>query len=402
MKRILFVHNRYQHAGGEDSVVEAEINLLRNRGHEVDLFEENNDGIVGWINAASTAIESVYSFQSARAVKHRIDSFQPDVVHVHNFFPRISPSVYYACSEKQVPVVQTLHNYRLLCPGATFLREGKICEDCLGKAIALPAVKHACYRSSKLATASVVNMLAIHRGLQTWHRKVTKFIALTEFARGKFIAGGLPSDRIAVKPNFVSLDQGIGTGTGGYALFAGRLSEEKGISILLEAWKKVSGRGHLKIVGDGPMAPMVREAVATVPGVEWLGLRSRSEVSRLMADAVFLVFPSICYESLSMSLIEAFSVGLPVIASNLRSMAELIKDGSTGKLFSSGSSDELAATINWALANPDELKSMHSNARREFELKYTAESNYAQLIGIYESAIGIASAKQTAGYALQS
>ena len=403
MMRILFVHNRYQQPGGEDSVVQAEIALLRSRGHEVDFLEEDNDGIVGWIDAASTAIESVYSFSSARTARRRIESFKPDLVHVHNFFPRLSPSIHYACHEKKVPVVQTLHNYRLLCPAATFMRNGAVCEDCLGKTIPWPAVKHGCYHSSKLATAAVANMLSIHRGLQTWSRKVARFIALSEFSRGKFIAGGLPEGRIAIKPNFVSLDTGIGAGTGNYALFVGRLSEEKGLTTLLEAWKKTHSHGRLKIVGDGPMAPLVRDAASTVPGIEWLGPRTRSEVSRLMADASFLVFPSIWYETFGMVLIEAFSAGLPVIASNLGAMAELIRDGSTGKLFQARSSDELATTVDWAFANPDALQAMRLSARREFELKYTAESNYAQLMGIYQDAIAAVAANQpVTNYALQS
>ena len=400
--RILFVHNRYQQAGGEDSVVQAEIELLRSRGHQVTLFEENNDGIVGLINAASTAVESVYSFPAARAVGHRIDSFRPDIVHVHNFFPRISPSVHYACSDKKVPVVQTLHNYRLLCPSATFMRNGAVCEDCLGKAIPLPAVKNSCYHSSKLATAAVANMLAIHRGLHTWSRKVSRFIALTDFARNKFIAGGLPGDRIVIKPNFVNLDNGVGAGAGGYALFVGRLSEEKGIATLLEAWKRIHGHVRLKIAGDGPLAPLVRAAVSTTPGVEWLGACTRGEVSRLMADAAFLVFPSIWYETFGMSIIEGLSAGLPVLASRLGAMAELISDGQTGRLFAAGSSDDLAAAIDWALANPEALKSMRLKARREFEEKYTAESNYVQLIEIYQDAMEAeVASQQVKDYALQ-
>jgi len=401
--RILIFHNRYQQPGGEDLVVKAEMGLLRSKGHEVELFEENNDSIVGWIGAASTAIESVYSFPAARAVKQRIDLFRPDIVHVHNFFPRLSPSVHYACHEKKVPVVQSLHNYRLLCPAATFMRDGAVCEDCVGKAVPWPAVKYSCYRSSRLASAAVTSMLAVHRGLHTWTRKVTQFIALTEFARNKFVSGGLPANQITIKPNFVAVDHGMGAGKGGYALFVGRLSEEKGLATLLEAWKKIRGRCLLKIAGDGPMAPMVREVASTVAGIEWLGTRSRDEVSSLMANAAFLVFPSICYETFGLSIIEALSVGLPVIASSLGAMAELIKDGSTGKLFQAGSSDELAKTIDWAFANPDALQAMRFDARREFELKYTAESNYTQLIGIYQDAIAAVAANQTVkNYALQS
>jgi len=385
--RILFFHNRYQQAGGEDNVVHSEMALLRARGHDVELCEENNDGIVTWIAAAQAAAECIYSRSSAQHARSRIQAFRPDVVHVHNFFPRLSPSIHYACHEKNIPVVQTLHNYRLHCPAATLLRDGRPCEDCLGSRVAWPALKHNCYQSSKLATAALVNMLAIHRGLKTWDRVVTRFIALTEFARDKFIQGGLPEDRIVVKPNFVNSDPGIGTGSGGYALFVGRLSQEKGLDVLLEAWKKAPAGARLKIVGDGPMAATVKDAASTVPGIEWLGSRSKDEVSRLMADAAFLIFPSIWYESLPLVLIEALAVGLPVLASRLGSMCEIIADGKTGKLFTAGSSQHLSSEIEWAFSRPELLQPLRLEARREFERKYTADINYALLRRIYQSVL---------------
>jgi glycosyltransferase involved in cell wall biosynthesis len=400
--RILFFHNRYQQAGGEDNVVQAETALLRAKGHEVDVCEENNDNIVNWIDAANAALECVYSNSSARLARRRIESFKPDLVHVHNFFPRLSPSIHYACNEKNIPVVQTLHNYRLLCPAATFLRDGRPCEDCLGNRIAWPAVQHSCYHSSKLATAAVVNMLAIHRGLNTWGRAVTKFIALTEFARDKFIQGGLPKDRIVVKPNFSISDPGRGAASGGYALFVGRLSQEKGLEVLLDAWRQAPAGTRLKIVGDGPMASAVSLAVATIPGIEWLGARSKDEVSRLMADAAFLIFPSVWYESLPLVLIEALAVGLPVIASRLGSMCEVISDGQTGRLFTAGSSNELASEIEWAFLHPGLLEPMRRQARHEFEQKYTADINYDILRRIYQTALAVnAKENPLASYALQ-
>jgi glycosyltransferase involved in cell wall biosynthesis len=402
MMRILFFHNRYQQAGGEDNVVHAEIALLRAEGHEVDLFEDNNDGIVHWIDAASTALGCVYSHNSARTARRRIQEFAPDLVHVHNFFPRLSPSIHYVCHEQKIPVVQTLHNYRLLCPASTFLRNGSVCEDCLGKTVPWPAVQHGCYHSSRLATAAVANMLSIHRGLNTWSRTVSTFIALTKFAREKFIEGGLPEDRITVKPNFVSPDPGIGAGTGGYALFVGRLSEEKGLGMLLEAWKKIKADRRLKIIGDGPMAASVRSAAETIPGIEWLGPRNKEEVSRQMAGAAFLVFPSIWYESLPLVLIEALATGLPVIASRLGAIAEVISDGETGRLVEAGSSNHLASEIDWAFSHPDSLRAMRHRARREFERKYTAELNYAVLSQIYQAAIDTKEDRQKlTSYALQ-
>jgi glycosyltransferase involved in cell wall biosynthesis len=385
--RILVIHNRYQQAGGEDVVVRAETSLLRSRGHEVETFQEDNVEIVNWSDAAKTTVRCVYSYSAARDVRKLIARFQPDLAHVHNFFPRVSPSVHYACLEANIPIVQTLHNYRLLCPSSMFLREGKICEDCLGKAIPWPAVQHGCYRKSRFASAAMVNMLTVHRALQTWQRTVTRYIAPTQFARCKFIEGGLPEGRIVVKPNFVIPDPGIGSGNGGYVLFVGRLSEEKGLSTLLAAWSKVSPHGRLKIVGDGPMAAAVEHASLTNRSIEWLGPRTREEVSALMADAALLVFPSVWYETFGLTVIEALATGLPVFASRLGAMAELVSDGETGKLFTAGSSDELAAEINWALSHPDQLNAMRFKARHEFERKYTADLNYTILTDIYQSAL---------------
>jgi len=229
-------------------------------------------------------------------------------------------------------------------------------------------------------------MLAIHRALGTWTRTVSRFITPTEFARAKFIEGGLPAERIAVKPNFLSQDPGMGAGEGNCALFVGRLSQEKGLDTLLAAWRQLRVRVPLKIVGDGPQASMVQQAAATLPDVEWLGARNHEEVLRLMADAAFQVIPSSSYETFGMVAMEAFAVGLPVFASRLGALAELVSDGETGKLFTAGSSEALAATVEWATAHPGELRTMRRNARMAFEGRYTAEANYAQLMRIYAAA----------------
>lgn len=384
--RILIIHNRYQHSGGEDTVLRAETDLLRSRGHEVEIVEENNDAIVQWTTAVKAAVSCVYSFASARTISEIVERNRPDVAHIHNFFPRLSPSVHLTCHRSGVPVVQTLHNYRLLCPGSTFFRNGKICEDCTHTLVPWPSVAHACYRDSRLASAAITNMVTIHRAAGTWTRAVSLFLAPSEFSRTRFIQGGLPAERIAVKPHFLSHDPGIGSGNGSYALFVGRLSQEKGLDTLLAAWQQLSRSVPLKIVGDGPLAPLVQQAASTLPSVEWLGLRRHDEVLRLMADASLLVIPSNCYETFGMVAIEAFAVGLPVIASRLGALAELVSEGDTGRLFEAGSSAALAATVEWAFAQPDRLTLMRRKARTEFERKYTAESNYLQLMRIYETA----------------
>jgi glycosyltransferase involved in cell wall biosynthesis len=384
--RILVVHNRYQQAGGEDGVVNAEANLLHQHDHEVELFEEDNDSIIDGMNAAKTAMRCVYSVTAAREMRRRIDRFQPNLVHVHNFFPRLSPSIHYVCRRVGVPIVQTLHNYRLLCPASTLLREGGVCEECIGRVFAWPAIRYSCYRQSRGASAAVANMLFVHRVLSTWTKTVSRFIVLTEFARQKFCAGGLPMNKIAVKPNFVISDPGIGKGNGGYALFVGRLSEEKGLDTLLGAWTQLKTTRPLKIIGDGPLAFRLKAVVSKIPSIEWLGRRDKQEVYRLMSDAAMLIFPSIWYEGFPLVLAEAFATGLPVIASRLGAMAEIVTEGKTGRLFSPGKMDELAGAVEWAFTHPDHLRAMRSCVRWEFEQKYTAESNYASLVEIYRSA----------------
>jgi glycosyltransferase involved in cell wall biosynthesis len=384
--RILIAHNHYQREGGEDGVVQAEAHLLRQNGHDVDLFEEDNKDITGKLVALQTALQCVYSPAAARDMHKCIERFRPDVVHVHNFFPKLSPSIHYACNQAKIPVVQTLHNYRLLCPAATLLRDGMICEDCLGKAFPWPAVQHGCYRNSHTATAAVSNMLFVHRALGTWAHTVTQFIALTEFARQKFIAAGLPASKISVKANFVLDDPGMGAGDGEYALFVGRLSEEKGLDMLLTAWEKLNTKRKLKIVGDGPLAYKLKEALSKNSSIEWLGWRNKQEIYNLMSHATVLVFPSIWYEGFPLVLAEAFATGLPVIASRLGAMAELVTDGKTGRLYAPLQANELTDAIEWAFTHPSALRAMRPYVRSEFEEKYTAETNYALLSGIYRLA----------------
>jgi glycosyltransferase involved in cell wall biosynthesis len=386
--RILFVHNRYQQAGGEDVVVRSESRLLLRMGHEVDVWEENNDSIVSRLDAIKTGMQSVYSFQHAREMRERIRGFKPDLVHIHNFFPRFSPSIHLTCLRAAIPVVQSLHNFRLLCASATFCRKRKVCDECVGKLIPWPSLENGCYRNSRAASAAVALMLSVHRALGTWRRSVSCFIALSDFARNRFIAGGLPADKIAIKPNFVDPDPGIGSGEGNYALFVGRLAEEKGIGTLLAAWSQLSLRPKLKIIGDGPLAPEVADAAASISEIEWLGSRSREDVSRAMAEASVLILPSTWYEGFPLVVAEAFAAGLPIIASRIGTLAEIISDGRTGFLVSPGIPDELGHAVGLAFSNSEELQDMRISARSEFERKYTAEANYARLIAIYEGALG--------------
>jgi len=257
----------------------------------------------------------------------------------------------------------------------------------MGKFVPFSGVLHACYRESRAATTVVVAMLSLHRVLRTYSRMVDMYITLTEFARNKFIEGGLPAEKIVVKPNFIDPDPGSSEGCGGYALFVGRLSKEKGINTLLSAWKIVGDKLPLKIVGDGSLASQVADAEQHISSVEYLGRQLIQRVLSLMKGAVVLIFPSIWYETFGLTILEAYSVGLPVIASNLGSMSSMIEHGRTGLHFQSGDQKDLAEKVNWAINNPKEFTQMRLEARKEYERKYTAEINYKMLMDIYETAI---------------
>ncbi len=388
--RILMLHNRYQVSSGEESVVKAEQALLESNGHTVKLLEVDNSQIEGALSKVKAALNVVYSHGSRQWVKNTISEFQPNIVHVHNFFPLLSPSVYFACNESGIPVVQTLHNYRILCAIASFYRDGQICEDCLGQPFGWSGVIHQCYRGSKIGSAAVSAMASVHRWLGTWAERVDAYICLTEFAREKFIQGGVPAKKIFVKPNFVysqtyPSEASSNLNCAPYALYVGRLCQEKGINTLITAWKNLDGRLKLKIVGEGPLTSQITQEIQQVSGIELLGRQPSTQVRQLMANARFVVVPSEWYETFGLAVIESFSSGTPVIASNIGALAELIKQGHNGLQFRPGNVEDLIAKLQWALNHPDELAQMGQRAYEEFEAKYTPEKNYHQLMNIYKN-----------------
>lgn len=383
--RILSIHNRYKIRGGEDESRELEERLMSDRGHTVDVYEENNDQLNS-MGAAKVALKTIWSEESFNIVRQRLRQAQYNIVHVQNFFPLISPSVYYAAQSEGVPVVQTLRNYRLLCPNALFFRNGQVCQDCMGKIVPYPGIVHSCYRQNTIASAGVATMISFHRAMRTWTRKVDTYIALTEFARQKFIEGGLPADQIFVKPNFVHPDPGVGAGAGGYALYVGRLSVEKGLDTLLTAWDRLHLQIPLKIVGDGPLAPLVEAATQRLSNVEWLGRRSMSEVHTLMGNAIFVIFPSKWYETFGRVAVESFAKGTPVIASDIGAISELIDHQQTGLYFKPGDSEDLVEKVQWLLSQPDLITRMRKACRLEFEKKYTEAENYQRMLEIYQIA----------------
>lgn len=388
--KILLVHNKYQQPGGEDVVFEQERKLLEGAGHKVAVYCRSNDEINGYSGLQRLTLirNTVSSEASRREVLAVLRREEPEVVHIHNTFMVISPSIYSACREAGVPVVQTLHNYRLLCPAANFFRDGHVCEECTERGV-WQGVKYGCYRGSRGATATVALMLTVHRQRHTYSDLVDRFIALSDFARSKFIAGGLPGERIEVKPNFVDPDPGERKASGGYAVFVGRLSDEKGLETLVAAWGRLGNRVPLVIVGDGPVGPALKtQAEKSGVNISFRGRLPRSEAQHVVKGSSFMVLPSECYENFPMGMVEAFACGVPVICSRLGALQELVDDGRTGLHFIPGSPEHLAERVQWAWAHAERMREMGKEARKDFEKRYTAEKNYSMLMDIYRTTIG--------------
>jgi glycosyltransferase involved in cell wall biosynthesis len=388
--KILIIHNGYQQSGGEDVVVAQETRLLKQNGHVVNLYKRSNDelddlsfrqrcGLIGRIISAD---------DTRNAVRKILQDFRPDLVHVHNTFLMVSPSVYEACLEEDVPVVQTLHNYRLLCPAATFYREGGHCVECVTHSL-LRSVRYGCYRNSRVMSGAVAFMLKTHRSRQTWTTRIDAYIALSDFARDQFIESGFPADKIHVKSNFVEPDPGGIPHSGEYALFVGRLSPEKGLSTLIEAWSRLPYPVPLVIAGDGPMRAHLEAKVAKqdLSHIHFAGAARRDQVYGMMEKAAFLIVPSIWYEPFGLVIAEAFACGTPVLGASIGAIPTMVDDRVTGLHFDPDDPDAIAEKVAWAWKHLPELAAMGKTARRIYENRYTGNANYHRLMNIYASAI---------------
>lgn len=378
--KVLVVHNSYRIAGGEDVVVSAELDLLRRNGHEVELLARSNCEIddIGRVRAS---IESIWSRRSAAELRRIARRFRPDVVHVHNSFPLLSASIYSSAASLGLPVVKTLHNFRLLCIQGNLLRDGKPCHDCLDGMPIWGAI-HACYRKSLPQSLVATAAQNSQRTLGTYRKRVDRFIVMSRFAERLFSAGGLPAERLQVKPNFTSVVPDRGTHRSGF-LFVGRLSVEKGVSVLARAVEPANPAQTVLVAGDGPLSGLLEGS----RGLRLLGRVDSSEVSSLMQSREALVVPSTCYEGCPMVILEAYSNGLPVIASRLGSLPEYVEDGVTGLLFEPGDADDLARKMKWAADHPAEMRVMGAAARARHRERFTPETNYRQLIHAYEQAM---------------
>jgi glycosyltransferase involved in cell wall biosynthesis len=383
--KVLVVHNYYQIAGGEDGVLKNEVELLISNGNEVTLHSVNNKSIVSILDKFLTLLKVPFSFSSYKEMKKLLEKVKPDVVHVHNYFPLFSPSIFYACNKLKIPVVHTLHNYRAVCPTALLMHAGKLNETSI-KHSSWWTVSKRVYRDSFVGSLSLACMVELHKLLRTWQTKVDGFIALTEFSRQKYIEAGWPAEKILVKPNFIEDPFDTATAlrkVGGYALYVGRLSEEKGIDILLDAWNSVDL--PLKVIGDGPLKSSVESNALSA--VEYLGLKKKDKVLELVQNADFIIMASTWYEGFPMVLVEAYASGTPALVSRLGSMKEIVVPNKTGLHFEAGNPVDLAEKAQWMVDNPAVVKQMGANARKEYLAKYTPEKNFTLLMDIYQQAI---------------
>lgn len=387
--RILFVHNKYKYRGGEDAVVQMEHGLLSANGHEVEVLEFDNDEIGGLYSKIKTGIAAIYNRRSARLLAQKIKSFDPDVVHVHNLFFTASPAVLYKAKALGVPVIMTVHNYRLVCANALLLRNNQVCELCVNKVFPLDGIRYKCYRSSAMESALVTSITSIHKILATWKNKIDQFLVVSEFMKNKLQHSSLklPENKIAVVANCADdIAENAGPRSD-YFLFAGRLSYEKGIDILLESFANLP-EIKLVIAGDGPLKEMVQAYIKSLPNISYVGLQTKEQVTSLMQQCKALVFPSRWYEGMPITIIEALAAGTPVIGPSLGAIPEMIQDSHNGFLFEAGYAVALSGRIRYFNSlSGDQAGRLSANARQTYLDKYHPEIHYNALLYIYQKSL---------------
>lgn len=381
--RILIGHNYYLQRGGEDAVFESESALLQESSNDVLLYERSNEEIGASLGSKFKGFRRLkWSQQSYQEIKDLIRKFQPEIAHFHNIFYTITPSVYYACREEGIPVVQTQHNFRLLCSNGLYYRNHQPCEECSQKTL-MHGVRHKCFQNSYLQTAALANMLEHHWRKGTWKDQIDLHITLSDFSRQKYLDAGIASEKIIVKPNFVDVQEAQGENEQGFALYVGRFSEEKGISFLVDAWKDISDL-PLKIIGDGPLKEQVETRVSA--NVELLGYQELSKVDEYIRKASFLIVPSQCYENFPRIIPEAYASGTPVLASRLGSLKEIVEHEKTGLLFAPQDKEDLKEKVHWVKNHPQEMKQMGQHCQEAYRQKYTKKKNYDLLLSAYHKA----------------
>lgn len=393
--KILLIHNKYKEAGGEDVVCQEEAELLLSNRHVVEVLLFDNAGIKTFVDKLRCGLSVIYNYYSARQLQLKIEEFQPDVIHVHNFMPVASPSIFLIARRYRIPVVVTLHNYRLICPGATLFHKGRIFENSIHSVFPVRAVLNGAYRNSIWQTAALATMTAIHSLIGTWKNKVDVYITLTSFARKKFMnaAIGIPKSKFVVKPNFIKdIGKGDPRQRKDYYLFVGRLTEEKGIRTLLKATRLFNFK--LVIIGSGPLSEEVVQCARENPRITFLGFQQKSVVINYMKSCRALLFPSEWYEGFPITLLEAFATGTVVVASKLGAMAEIVTNGVNGLHFEAGNEKELVARITELNADPQLVRRLSTSARSTYLEHYTPENNYPLMMSIYRKAIAAGSVSE--------
>lgn len=384
-QNVLMAHNYYQVPGGEDTVFHNEVKMLEKNGHKVTKYTRHNDEIkVGLINKLKLGMDTIFSFKTYKEVKKLIDENDIDVVHVHNTLPLISPSIYYAAMAKKVPVVQTIHNFRLLCPGATFTKNGKICEDCINKGLR-QSLKNKCYRNSFFQTFIIYTMLSIHRFIGTYNK--VNYITLTKFNKNKMCNLVKNEKKIYIKPNFVQLREFSQRNLDNYFVYIGRLDEIKGINFLVESWKYIDKSCILYIIGGGPEEKRIKTYIREnkLDNIKMLGFMERESAFEIMAKSRAVIVPSKWYEGFPMTIAESFSLGIPVIGSKLGNIEAIIEDGYSGLLFESSNSNSLKGVVEKLFHNRKSNEELGNNAYKSFNQLYSDEENYNILIEIYRN-----------------
>ncbi len=393
--RIVLAHNHYgsEAPSGENAVFEAERRLLEERGHRVVPFERHSDTLRsrGLPGLVAGAVSTPWNAASGRALRALLERERPDVLHVHNPFPLLSPAVFHAARGLPVATVWTLHNYRPFCAAATLLRDGKPCTECIDRGSAAPGLLHGCYRGSRLATAPLAAMIELMRRAGTLRDEVDAFVVLTDFQRELVVRAGIPAARIHVKANFHPAPPAPvpWSGREPRVLYAGRLGPEKGVRVLLDAWSLWPDAPLLEIAGDGPERAALEERVRhhrLGDRVRFLGQLPQPEVERRLAGARVLAVPSLCFEGFPLTVRDAFAAAVPVVASRIGALERIVEDGTTGVLFGPGDPADLARRLSAAWAEPDRLAAMGVSARAAFEARCTADITHERLMAIYEAA----------------
>jgi glycosyltransferase involved in cell wall biosynthesis len=381
--RILLAHNKYQQPGGEDVVFDQEAKLLSESGHDINKFVVSNESIEGLISKADAFLNILENRRIVEEFAERVSSFKPDIVHFHNFFPRLSPGAVSYVLERKIPTLQTLHNFRHVCANGMFLRHNSICQLCLNKPMRIPALIHRCYRHSSLATFAVTRVGRRFRQLFDSHPDHLTLVALTKFARKQMIDDGYSPDRILTKPNSVP-DAGAGPHMRDRrVLFVGRLSVEKGADFLIHLANSIDAT--FEIIGDGPEAERLRTSAPS--NVVFRGRLDHHDVLERIKTAAVVAVPSRWFEGFPMIVAEAFSAGTPVIASRIGSLAEIVEDDISGITVEPDNHQSWKQAIERILNDPLLARSLGHGARLAFEGNYTSQHNLRCLVGIYSGAI---------------